>query len=228
MKKLFALILAFAFVFSLASCTLVRKIEDTAKDKTQDTENAASDTEEYNTDFSESVPDTEEQGEYNEDGARELLGAFLKDKYTEGKFTVTTTEAPTDIVADSNGNEYYIFNATIPSEETAESNKEPLAETKDVTFYVSSNGVIYETIEEDNITVKAAKETYVKKHGDTDKDTGFKYNITYQGTVKNNGIYCYNFIVYLEDNSSGETKLTYKTNYVVSLDGRSSGEQAIK
>jgi hypothetical protein len=94
--------------------------------------------------------------------------------------------------------------------------------------YVSTNGIIYDSLEEANTTTLLAAETYITKHGETDEETGFKYRVEYQGLVKNRDLYCYNFIVYLEDDSSGTVNSVYKTNYLVTLDGKSSGEQKLK
>lgn len=222
MKKLFALILTAAFILSLASCSLVRKIEKT--DSTPDSTSAA--TEQYSTDFSDTIDSSAESGEVRctEEEAYAFLDGSLKLQYPNGGYSIEKTG---DMTAQSNGSEYYIFNVTPPKSEEDKSAADS-GENGATPYYVSVNGVIYTSLEENNATVKYAEEAFIAKHGETDAATGFAYKLEYQGTVKNNGVYCYNFIVYLQDTSGGQTKLTYKTNFIVSLDGHSSGEQAIE
>ena len=240
MKRLFALILVLCMTLSLCSCALIRKIEpaDTAAPDTTDNNDSAN----VETEFSETKEEdtTNEDIRYTEEEAYELLIASLGEtaETEDGEEpaaapTVTKTGA---VIAQSNGTEYYIFEVEYPEKETeegtsadsgAESNAEEEKNGKK-TVYVSTNGIIYDALEEANTTSLLAAETYITKHGETDEETGFKYRVEYQGLVKNRDLYCYNFIVYLEDDSSGTVNSVYKTNYLVTLDGKSSGEQKLK
>ena len=240
MKRLFALILALCMAFSLCSCALIRKIEpaDTAAPDTSDDSNSES----VETEFSETKEEdtTNEEIRYTEAEAYDLLIASLGEtaETEEGEEptavpTVTKTGA---VIAQSNGTEYYIFEVEYPEKEesddtTADSDTESDSEeakSGKQPVYVSTNGIIYDTLEEANTTSLLAGQTYITKHGETDEETGFKYRVEYQGLVKNRDLYCYNFIVYLEDDSSGTVNSVYKTNYLVTLDGKSSGEQKLK
>lgn len=233
MKRTVAFILMACVLFTLCSCTLVRKIEpaetkESVKDDGGDTT--------VETDFSETKEEdtTAQEIRYTEDEALELLVASFGD---ESAPEITKTGA---MIAQSNGTEYYIFDVKYP--ESAESNTETEAESEGAdsesdseageefptTIYVSTNGIIYSSLEEANATTVQAGETYLLKHGEKDKTTGFAYRIEYQGLVKNQELFCYNFIVYLEDDSSGTVNSVYKTNYLVTLDGKSSGEQKLQ
>lgn len=245
MKKIFAILLTTCIIFALTSCELIRKIEpaDTAK---PDENVETNETNGVETDFpeTENADDSDEDVRYTEDEAYELLSESFG---SDGEDSSAVIERTGDIIAQSDGTEYYIFEVTLPATEESdseadgetESETETEAETEDgeeteeapegpVTHYVSTNGIVYTSLKEDNATAEAAGNTYLIKHGETDSETGFAYRVEYQGLVKNQSIYCYNFIVYVEDTSSGETQSVYKTNYLVSLDGKSSGEQVMK
>lgn len=187
MKKIISVLLLVAIVLSFSACTLVRKIEKAETPSDSDkTENTTS-------------KEDDGKKEYTVSDALNLV----KQNIAEG----TALSEETDIVADSDGMEYYIFAST----------------EGDNTYYVSKEGEFLTALREDNATVKTCAETYMSKHGETDAETGFAYKVEYAGVVKNNNIYCYNFVVSL-DNPAGAT---YKTNYLVSLDGKSSGEQVL-
>lgn len=231
MKKTVALILMACVLCSLCSCALVRKIEpsDTAAEPEAEPVDSQVDT-----DFPETEEDpAAEDIRYTEDEAMTLLeAAYSADG--ENKPVITKTG---DMTAQSNGTEYYIFNVEYPKTEAdseaedgaeADSESEQEAPEGPVTVYVSTNGGIYETLEEENTTVLLAGATYTVKHGDKDEATGYAYRVEYQGLVKNLDMYCYNYIVYLEDDSSGTVNSVYKTNYLVTLDGKSSGEQKLQ
>jgi len=243
MKRLFALILALCMTLSLCSCALIRKIEpaDTAAPDTT----VNNDSSNVETEFSETKEEdtTNEEIRLTEEEAYEQLIESLgvTDESTETEEGEEPKEAPTvtktgAIIAQSNGTEYYIFEVEYPEKEaeddtSADSDTEADSEAEEggiKPVYVSTNGIIYDALEEANTTTLLAAETYITKHGETDEETGFKYRVEYQGLVKNRDLYCYNFIVYLEDDSSGTVNSVYKTNYLVTLDGKYSGEQKLK
>ncbi len=246
MKKIFALILVACMLMSLCSCALIRKIEPADTSSGETTEDISET--KVDTDFSETKEEentSEEEIRYTEDEAYDLLVSSLgiteegeenTDETAEEKQpTITKTGA---IIAQSNGTEYYIFEVEYPEKETDEESSDTEAEdaadsetaeeeSGKKAVYVSTNGIVYESLEEANTTTLLAADTYTVKHGEVDEETGFKYKVEYQGLIKNLDLYCYNFIVYLEDDSSGTVNYVYKTNYLVTLDGKSSGEQKL-
>ena len=235
MKKIFAILLTVCLIFALTSCELIRKIEPAETAKPDESEQS-SNTDELQTDFPETQENEEEEVlRYTEDEAYTLLSESLN---TDEDAPSAVIERTGDMIAQSNGTEYYIFNVTLPEPEESDTDEESTEAESDeeteeapegpVSYYVSTNGIVYTSLEEDNATVNNAGNTYLVKHGEADTETGFAYRVEYQGLVKNQNLYCYNFIVYLEDTSSGEASSVYKTNYLVSLDGKSSGEQVME
>lgn len=226
MKKTISIILiTLIAISSLASCSLIRKATPVEEKYVSSAENNSSDNNTANnTSDTADTPDTADNStpvRYTESEASALLKDSLASEYPDDDFTVIETG---DMTAQSDGSEYYLFRVTLPAK--TEGDEEKPAETTD--YYVSVNGVIYTELSEDNATVNEAAATFATKHGEKDATTGLPYKVEYQGTVKNNGVYCYNFKVFLEDTSGAEAKLTYKTNYIVSLDGHSSGEQVME
>lgn len=209
MKKIIAIALTAALALSASSCSLVRKIEKSAPDE-KTVQNAPSD--DKTADTGETSNDKKR---CTEDEAYIILSDSLKTEHSG-----CTIEKTGDMTAESSGEEYYIFSVTLPDAPKEQEGGTP--------YYVSVEGKISTSLEEQNTTTKSAAETFTVKHGTTDPETGYAYVVEYQGIVKNNNVYCYNFIVYLKDTSTASSERTYKTNYIVSLDGRSSGEQVIK
>lgn len=237
MKKILAILLTLCVLFALTSCELIRKIEPADTAKPDENESVNEENESYDTDFPETdegAADSDDELRYTEDEAYSLLSGSLSSDEEDSSAVIERTG---DIIAQSNGTEYYIFNVTLPVPEESDTEAGDTADSGEETeeipegpvpYYVSTNGIVYTSLEEDNATAENAGGTYLIKHGETDSETGYAYRIEYQGLVKNQSIYCYNFIVYLEDTSSGETQSVYKTNYLVSLDGKSSGEQVME
>ena len=104
-RKLLALIIAVSSVMTLASCSLIRKIDKNA----QSADTQPSDSESYNTDF-QNAPEseTEDAGILADEGSAYdfLMGSFTD----EDKELITVTKTG-DIIAQSNGSEYFIFDA---------------------------------------------------------------------------------------------------------------------
>ena len=220
-RKLLALIIAVSSVMTLASCSLIRKI-----DKNASASDAAPESESYNTDF-QSAPEseTEDAGIIADEGA---AYDFLMGSLTEEDKELTTVTKTGDMTAQSNGSEYYIFDAekVTKTEDSDEDGDEPeTTESEKFTYYVSKNGIIYKELDEANITVNQAKDAFTKKYGEKDPDTSLAYSLEYAGVIKNKDVYCYNLAVYLvKDDGSKE----HTTNYIVTLDGRSSALQLIE
>lgn len=226
MKKTISVILiTLIAISSLASCSLIRKATPVEEKNIISAENHSADSNTANnTSDTADTADTTDDSipvRYSRSEASALLKDSLASEYPDDDCTVTETD---DMTAQSDGSEYYLFKVALPAK--TEGDEEKPSETVD--YYVSVNGVIYTELSEDNATVNEAAATFATKHGEKDATTGLPYKIEYQGTVKNNGVFCYNFKVFLEDTSGAEAKLTYKTNYIVSLDGHSSGEQVME
>lgn len=213
-KNLLSLVLVSVLLLALASCKLVRKIEE--KNVAVDTENT--ETQNYDTDFQSAATSETDKAVgslKDEDAAFEFLLASFGD---EDKKNITL-EKTGDMTAQSNGNEYYIIKAEKTSD-TDEADK-----TESIFYYVSVNGLIYTELEEANATTSILREGFFSKYGEKDSETGAKYKLEYAGLIQNKGEYCFNFKVLLEDENGSAT---YKTNYIVSLDGKASALQALE
>lgn len=216
MKKLISLFLLVCVVgAAFASCDLVRKYEPptTQKAPAADEDQSSADTGGVNTGFS----DTEEAAGSENDVVRltkdEAL-ALLNESFTDEEKEAITVDADADMIGQSNGTEYYIFNAVKETE-----NEDGETESENITYYVSTNAAVYMSLEEENATVSRAAKLFTDKHGLADDD-GNGYKIEYLGLVMNMSAYCYNFEVYVEKGGND----VYVTDFLVSLDGHSYGE----
>ena len=234
MKKVIAILLILSAVIALASCSLIRKAtSDSDGAKTaDDTESSES----YATDFSDTLPDntSDQPVRYSEDQAYELLTHSFPD-YDMDYVKIERTGA---IVAENDGTEYYVFNVSLPKPVETEATKEgdedeTESETKavemepPVPYYVSVNGVVHKEIADGNVDTLYVLETFRKKYGDTDKDTGYAYKLEYKGLLQSKDNLCYNYAVYKVNTSGAEATNEYAFNYLVTVDGKLNAESVM-
>lgn len=217
MKKLISLFLMICIVgTALASCDLIRKYEPATSQDVNTGDESGQDT--GAADATPDFPDTEDGNGTAEDNTVRLSKNeaydLLIDSFTDEEKESVTVDPDADMIGQSSGIEYYIFNAVKATE-----NENGETEDEDIAYYVSTNAAIYMSLEEENATVSRASKLYTDKNGLADDD-GNAYSIEYTGLILNGDAYCYNFEVYVGEN--------YVTNFLVSLDGRSYGEQAMK
>lgn len=217
MKKLISLILSICIIgAALASCDLIRKYEPPVKQETQESgEDPGNADDGANT---ADPSDTADENTGSDDDAVRLTKdealALLNDAFTDEEKESVTVDPDADMIGQSNGTEYYIFNAV---KETEDEDGETVSE--DVIYYVSTNAAIYESLEEDNATVSKAAKLFTDKYGLADEN-GNAYRIEYVGLIMNSGAYCYNFEAYTGE---GDGAVLVKA-FLVSLDGHSYGE----
>ena len=236
MKKLLAIILLTATVLAMSSCALIRK---TTSDQTpKETNRTDADSETYATDFSDTIPEetSAEPVKYTEDDAFELLTNSFSEREDSEYVKIESTG---NIIAQNDGTEYFIFNVALPKPaETSEKpetdeNGNEVSETKEiemepaVPYYVSVNGVVVTKIADDNIDTSYVKDSFYKKHGETDSETGAKYALEYRGIMKTNDKLCYNFAVFTETAGGAENRI-YQYNYLVTVDGGYSAETKLE
>ncbi len=234
MKKIIAILLVIASFASLSACSLIRKAnaDPNAPAKTEKPEEKDS----YATDFSDTVPKEEPKGpvRYSEDQAYELLSHSFPDYDTDH----IKIERTGEIVAEDDGTEYYIFNVALPKK--AESEKDTGetgdadSETKEIEmepaapYYVSVNGVVHKELAGKNVDTKYARETFAKKYGDKNSETGYAYKLVYEGIIEGNGKLCYSYAVYEVNTSGSEPKNDYLFNYLVTIDGAFNAKTTIE
>ena len=228
MKRIIAILLVFASFATLSACSLIRKAdaEPNAHIETEKPEDQDS----YATGFSDTVPEEEPKTpvRYSEEQAYELLSHSFPDYDME----LVKIERTGEIVAEDDGTEYYIFNVALPKkpaetekpadtsgEAESESETKPVEMEPAVPYYVSVNGVVHKELAGKNVDTKYAKDTFAKKYGDKNSETGFAYKLVYEGIVEGNGKLCYSFAVYEVNTSGAEPKNTYLFNYLVTIDG---------
>lgn len=213
-RILLPVVLTVLLCLFLSSCDIIRKYEAPQHDAAE-TEEEQRNEENVADDFPDGADSSDASDEtvrYTEKEARSLL----LDSFTEEEKETVTVDAGSDMTAQSNGTEYYIFTA---EKEPAEEGGEP----EKLTYYVSTNATIYTSLEENNANVSEASKLFCEKNGEKDGE-GRPYRVEYVGLVMNIDSYCYNFEVYVGE---GENSV-YKTNFLVSLDGHSYGEQALR
>jgi len=234
MKKIVAIILVLASLAGLSACRLIRKADEDPNSYQPAEKPVESDT--YATDFSDTVPEDEPKGpvRYTEDQAYELLSHSFPDYDMEQ----VKIERTGNIVAEDDGTEYYIFNVSLPKKvettpaDSAEDGDE--SESKEVEmepaapYYVSVNGVVHKELAGKNVDTKYAKETFTKKYGEKNKDTGFAYKLVYEGVISGEDKLCYSFAVYEVNTSGSESKDEYKFNYLVTIDGAFNAKTQVK
>ncbi|MBR3639907.1 MAG: hypothetical protein IKN50_04800 [Clostridia bacterium] len=228
MKKIVSLILLTAMLASLCSCGLIRKA--TPKTPEPAKQEDAQDSESYATDFSEPLPDQDDNTpvRYTADKAKDLLAHSFPD-YKEEEIKIEDTGA---VIAENDGTEYYIFNVSLAekTETKSDTKAESETETKAIVFkdpepyYVSVNGVVHTIITGENVDNKHAEKTFYKKYGEKEEATGYAYKLVYEGVVNSNESYCYNFAVYKVNTSGAEPTDEYAFNYLVTIDGKLSAE----
>ncbi len=235
MKKILAIILLTATLITMASCSLVRKLNPDGDSK--ETKKPAADSETYATDFSDTVPESEpvEPVKYTEEDAFELISNSFPD-YDEDHIKIERTG---NVVAQNDGTEYFIFNVSLakPAETAAEpetdengndvTEEEVIEFEPETKYYVSVNGVVVTQIADDNIDTGYVKEKFYKKYGETDSETGAKYILIYRGVMRDGDNLCYNFAVFTE-NSGDEAKEIYQFNYLVTVDGKYNAEAVLE
>lgn len=215
MKKIFAILLLAATVFTLASCSLIRKANPDAS-KPVETAAPASD----NTAEADSTADTAEQNtpdipvRYTEDQASEVLSHSLTEKNVKN----AEIERTGTLIADNSGTEYYVFSVAVPKKaETTKDGATKEAGMEDaVPYYVSVNGIVRTEIESgDNVDTKYVEKAFTTKYGEKDANSGNTYKLVYEGIYKTKDRLCYNYAVY----EVAGTKDVYSFNFLVTLDG---------
>ncbi len=240
MKKIVSIILLTAMLAVLCSCGLIRKATpETSVPAGQDD---VPDSETYATDFSESLPDQTDDTSvrYTAEMAQEVLVHSFPD-YEENEIKVENTGA---MIAESDGTEYYIFNVSLAKkpeskaeteaevdadgEGEVETETEPLVFMDPEPYYVSVNGVVHKALSGETVDNKNAENTFYKKYGEKEEETGYAYKLIYEGVVNSNESYCYSFAVYKVNTSGAEPTDEYAFNYLVTIDGKLSAESKNK
>ena len=225
MKKIIAILLVLVTVAALSACGLIRKVDDDPNAPKTTEKPVESDS--YATDFSDTVPENEPNApvRYSEDKAYELLTHSFPDYDMEH----VKIERTGEIIAENDGTEYYIFNVslpkkaeTTPADTQGDGNTETQAIEMEpaVPFYVSVNGVVHKEIASNNVDTKYVRDTFAKKFGDKDTDTGYAYKLVYEGILKSGDNLSYNYRVFKVNTSGAEPKDEYVFNFLVTLDGK--------
>ena len=234
MKKIIAILLVITALAVLSACSLIRKADEDPN-AYRDTEKPVED-DSYATDFSDTVPVDEPKTpvRYSEEQAYELLTHSFPDYDMEQ----VKIERSGEIVAEDDGTEYYIYNVSLPkkveteppadTEEGGETEAKPIEYEPAVPYYVSVNGVVHKELAGENVDTKYARETFVKKYGEKDSETGYAYKLVYEGIKTGNDKLCYNFAVYEVNTSGSEPKDEYAFNYLVTIDGAFNAKTVIK
>ena len=96
-------------------------------------------------------------------------------------------------------------------------------------FFVSAkNGVVHKELAGKNVDTKYARETFAKKYGDKNSETGYAYKLVYEGIIEGNGKLCYSYAVYEVNTSGSEPKNDYLFNYLVTIDGAFNAKTTIE
>ncbi len=226
MKKIIAILLVLASLAALSACRLIRKVDDDPNAPKTTEKPVESDS--YATNFSDTVPDEEPSGpvRYTEEKAYELLTHSFPDYDMEH----VKIERTGEIVAEDDGTEYYIFNVSLPkkveTEPPADTEGDGTTETQAiemepaVPYYVSVNGVVHKELASNNVDTKYVRDTFTKKYGDEDSDTGYAYKLVYEGIFKSGDNLSYNYRVFKVNTSGAEPKDEYVFNFLVTLDGK--------